>query len=96
MRTMQSDLERAREAVRAGKATPPMWMRHRKMRCAWPTSPADRNAAFDGHAQQYLSRIRELDERPSPAAYDEVVGSCRSCHETTCSGVVGAIDALKR
>lgn len=96
MRAMLADLERARPLAAAGKGSPALWSTHRKMRCAWPTDPADRNAAFDGHAQHYLARVRELDERPSAAAYDDVIGACRSCHETTCSGVLGAIDGLKR
>ncbi len=98
MRIMQSDLENARSEIPKGAPVAPMLERHRKIRCAWPTDKADRNAAFDGRAEHYLSKVGAFDATRGAdraRAYDDVVGACRACHETTCSGVLDAIDKLR-
>lgn len=96
MRTMVDDLKNARAKVRAGEAPPPLLQKHRKLRCAWPTSLSDRTEAFDAMAQTYLARIATLDQRPADlrAAYTGVVAACRSCHEATCDGPIPVIDGL--
>ena len=95
MRTMQGDLKQAREALSAGGRAAPMLARHRRIRCAWPTSPSDRAGAFDELAAGYLRRVQALDEAPADAtAYGAVLGGCRACHETTCPGPLAAIEAL--
>lgn len=96
MRMMQADLAAARTAILQGAAVVPMLARHRKIRCAWPTRPEDRDEAFDLSARRYLDAVAALD-RAAPskaAAYTSVLGACRACHEHTCSGAIVAIDAL--
>lgn len=97
MRTMQADLQGAREAIRRGEHPPALRERHRRIRCAWPTNPSDRDARFDGFAQGYLAAVAALDAAPAPgaAAYERVLDACRACHEQTCSGVLVAIEALR-
>lgn len=102
MRTMQADLKAARAAVVSGAwpapAQAPMTPRHRKLRCAWPTAAADRNPVFDANAQGYLralGRLETASKDAAPAAFDQVLDACRSCHERTCSGVLVAIEALR-
>ncbi len=97
MRSMLEDTEAAKTAIVDNRALPPLWSRHRKMRCAWPTEPSDRNAAFDARAADYLARLRELETATTSRrdAYKKVVAACRGCHETTCSGVLDTIDKLK-
>jgi hypothetical protein len=97
MRLMQSDLAAARSAILGGTAVAPMLARHRKIRCAWPTRPADRDEALDASARHYLDAVAALDgAAPSQraAAFTSVLGACRACHEHTCSGAIVAIDAL--
>lgn len=97
MRMMQSDLSAARAAILGSTAVAPMLARHRKIRCAWPTRPEDRDEAFDASARNYLDAVATLDgAEPSKkaAAYTSVLGACRACHEHTCSGAIAAIDAL--
>lgn len=96
MRTMVDDLKDARAKVLAGQAVPPLKAKHRKLRCAWPTSLSDRTPAFDAMAQAYLARVAEFDAKPADpkAAYTGVVAACRACHEQTCDGPIAVIDGL--
>lgn len=98
MRTMQQDLGAARAAVLAGRAVAPMFDRHRKMRCAWPTTPSDRNPVFDGFAVAYLARVQALDAAPAGEgrmAYEGVLDACKACHSQSCPGPIAAIEALR-
>ncbi|MCA2982042.1 MAG: hypothetical protein INH41_01975 [Myxococcaceae bacterium] len=95
MRLMADDLGAARAALLDGGAAPPLWARHRKLRCSWPTSPPDRNEAYDAMAQAYLEKVRALDASGGRReAYAGVVAACRACHEQTCEGPIVVIDAL--
>lgn len=97
MRAMVADLEAGRAAVEVGVAPLPLWSRHRKMRCAWPTDVADRTDAFDAMAVAYLSRVRALDARPDDVrgAFNAVVDGCLACHQHVCTGPMERIEALK-
>lgn len=99
MRTMQGELKAAREVIVSGGQGPigPFLPRFLKIRCAWPTNPPDRDAKFDGFAQAYLAAVAGLDQAGPPeraAAFDRVLGACRTCHENSCTGAIVAIDAL--
>lgn len=97
MRTMQTDLTAAREAILKGASVGPLLSRFRKIRCSWPTSATDRDAAFDARAQSYLAAVQALEQAPPPeskAAYRRVLDGCRSCHEQNCAGALKAIDSL--
>ncbi len=96
MRMMVDDVRDAKAKVLAGQPVPALWQKHRKIRCAWPTAPGDRDAAFDVMAQNYLAKVRELDAKPGDpkAAFTGLVGACRTCHEATCDGPIAVIDGL--
>lgn len=96
MRSLQADLGAVRAALLHG-APPPVFLRsrHRKIRCSWPTHPADRNAQFDRDAQAYLAALEALDHHKSRHAFDQVLNACRACHEQSCSGAIVAIEALR-
>jgi hypothetical protein len=68
---------------------------HARVRCSWPTTPSDRDAAFDGLAVHYLGAVRAYDAAPSAQSFNQVVASCRACHEQTCGGPLVVIDSLK-
>ncbi len=97
MRAMKADLETARVAIEKGEPTAPMFSKHRKIRCAWPTGLEDRNAVFDASAVTYLQLVRNLDLHPKDprAAYEAVVGGCLACHATACPGPVSLIEKLR-
>lgn len=108
MRTMQTDLKAARaliakrEAPRLligqGQKVGPLAGRFARIRCSWPTAPADRDARFDANAQLYLQAVAELDAAPvqdAAPAYDRVLTACRACHEQSCTGAIPAIEALR-
>ena len=98
MRSMQTDLKAARDRVARGEKVGPFAPRFKKIRCAWPTNPSERDAQFDGFAQSYLTAVAALDAAaPSQVgpAYDGVLSACRSCHEQSCSGAIVAIEALR-
>ncbi len=97
MRTMQRDLSQAGEAIRRGEAPASLFERHRRIRCAWPTDPAERSAAFDAMAQNYLTQVQSLDAHPVDlrGAHQRVISACIACHETACTGPIPAIEALR-
>lgn len=101
MRTMQADLKGARAAILAGTYgahVAPASARYQKMRCAWPTTPSDRNATFDAYAQGYLAAVERL-EKAAPAeaaaAYEATLDACRACHDQSCPGPLMAIKGLR-
>lgn len=97
MRLMQADLKRAGAAIEAGTPVQPMGA-HRRIRCAWPTTPSDRSPAFDALAQAYLGQVAALESAPATgarAAHGGVLDACRACHEQACPGPLTAIDALR-
>lgn len=96
MRLMVDDLREARTKVLAGQAVASLEQRHKKLRCAWPTSMSDHTPAFDAMAQVYLAKVKAFDAKPADmkAAYTAVVAACRSCHEQTCDGPIAVIDGL--
>ena len=97
MRSMVADLDASRAAVARGETPAPMWPRHRRIRCAWPTAASDRNATFDGMAMAYLATVQALDAKPKDpkAAHNAVVDACRACHENTCAGPIERIVQLR-
>ncbi|MEW5741884.1 MAG: hypothetical protein AB1938_23420 [Myxococcota bacterium] len=97
MRTMVADLEKGRAALEKGEPLAPLWSRHRKMRCAWPTDSADRNPQFDAMAVAYLAQVQALDAKPANprAAFNAVVSACQACHENSCPGPIDRIVQLK-
>jgi hypothetical protein len=98
MRTMQADLAAARAAILEKRPIPPMLARHRKIRCAWPTTPSERNEQFDHSAKAYLDAVAGLEKAAPTAAapaFEQVLNACRACHEQTCSGAIVAIEALR-
>lgn len=97
MRAMVADLEQGKAALEKGEAPAPMWSRHRKLRCSWPTDSADRNATFDGMAIAYLEQVKALDAKPAQPkeAFNAVVAACQACHENSCPGPIEKIVTLK-
>ncbi len=98
MRTMQKELTAAREAILAGQPAPgPLFPTFRKMRCTWPTAPADRNQKYDDLAVTYLALVKAYDAKPpdARAAYDGVLTGCRACHDQTCAGPIEVIEGLR-
>lgn len=97
MRTMQSELGQAKEAIEKGGSFPQLYPRFRKMRCAWPTAAADRNPQYDALAQVYLTQVKQLDQRPADLrlAFNGVIQGCVGCHEVSCAGPLEAIEKLR-
>jgi hypothetical protein len=100
MREMQDHMLAVRKDIAAGRPLGPMPEKHRRMRCSWPTTMADRNEAFDAFSVNYLAQLEALHApnhaTPVGERYDAVLKACRACHENTCPGPIMAIDALAR
>jgi hypothetical protein len=98
MRAMQDHLAAVRAAIVDGAPMPPKPTDHHRIRCSWPTTASDRNAAFDAFSVNYLQALDALHDpaatAPIRARYDVAVASCRACHENTCPGPLMAIDSL--
>lgn len=63
MRTMVDDLKDARAKVLAGQPVAPLKAKHRKIRCAWPTSLSDRTPAHGQSVPQ--ERLRRTPRMPA-------------------------------
>lgn len=95
MRQMVDDLREVRVLAEAKQPVKKLWPEHRRMRCAWPTRPEERNEAFDGRAQGYLAAVRAFDETPGQATYNAMIAGCISCHSVSCGGPLDFIDGMK-
>ena len=95
MRQFVDDLREARMLLEARQPVKKLHDTHRKMRCAWPTRPADRNERFDSLAQGYLAAVRAFDAAPQQANYNAIIAGCIACHSTSCGGPLDFIDGMK-
>ncbi|MEN9797971.1 MAG: hypothetical protein RL653_1667 [Pseudomonadota bacterium] len=97
MRQMVTDWREIRGQLAAGQPLQraPLLPTHRKIRCAWPTAPEDRNAAFDAMSQVYVQNVRTFDAAPSAETYRGVLAACAACHEATCGGPLAVIEGLQ-
>jgi hypothetical protein len=95
MRSFVDELQDARAALSSGEGLDALYPRHQRMRCAWPTAPADRNETFDAMAQAYLRAVLEFDAAPGDTTYDNVVQHCVACHSVTCNGLLPLIETLR-
>lgn len=95
MRMFVDDLQKARALAEAGEPIEKLYPRHKRMRCAWPTKPEERNAGFDGRAQGYLAAVRAFDDAPGKATYNAIVANCIACHNVSCGGVLEFIGSMQ-
>jgi hypothetical protein len=95
MRLFVDDLREARVLLEAGQPVKKLHDTHRKMRCAWPTRPEERNVRFDSLAQGYLAAVRAFDAAPQKANYNAIIQGCIACHSTSCGGPLDFIDGMK-
>ncbi|MBL9037041.1 MAG: hypothetical protein JNG84_00875 [Archangium sp.] len=96
MRVFVDDMRAARTAVERGAPVPPMWARHRKVRCAWPSELSDHTPSFDAKAVLYLDELKNLESNPADPrqAYESVRVGCVTCHEETCEAQMDLVDSL--
>lgn len=95
MRQAVDDLREARTLLEAGQPVKKLFPIYRKIRCAWPTKPEERNPAFDGRAIAYLNVLKAYDEKPGKETYNGIVNGCISCHSQSCGGPIDFIDSMK-
>ena len=95
MRTMVDDLREVRTLLEAKQPVKKLLPTHRKMRCAWPTTPEERNEAYDARSKGYLAAVRAFDAAPDKATYNAIVAGCISCHAASCGGPLDFIDSMK-
>ena len=95
MRQFVEDLREARTLVEAKQPVKKLFPEHRKMRCAWPTKPEERNEPFDARAQSYLAAVRAFDHAPSKASYNAIITGCIACHAVSCGGPLDFIGDMK-
>jgi hypothetical protein len=94
MRDFVDDLREVRTKLDAGMPLEPLFPAHRKMRCAWPTKPSERDERYDNLAKGYLGAVRLFDEKPGKATYNAIVQGCISCHSQSCGGPLDFIDSM--
>ena len=95
MRRFVDDLRAVRPLLEAGQPIEKLLPVHRKMRCAWPTKPEERNAQFDARAQAYLGAVAAFDGAPGKDTYNAIIAGCIACHSVSCGGPLEFIDGMK-
>lgn len=95
MRTFVDQLRDARTLVEAGQPVPKFLPTWRKMRCAWPTKPDERNEKFDTRAIGFLQQVEAFDEHPGRETYNSIIAGCIACHSQSCGGPIDFIDSMK-
>lgn len=98
MRAMQAHMSETRERLTSGRELGPAPEEQARIRCAWPTTPSDRNPTFDAFAVAYLDALEAL-HRPGTRdeqvqRYEGVVKACLACHAQSCTGPMAAIEQL--
>lgn len=95
MRDFVDDLREARTLLEAGESVAKLHPTHRKMRCAWPTRPEDRDEKYDNLAQSYLALVAAYDAAPGQATYNGIIAGCIACHSQGCGGPIDFIDSMR-
>jgi len=95
MRQFVDDLREVRVLAEAKRPVKQLLPVHRKMRCAWPTRPDERNVAFDGRAHVYLATVRAFDDKPGQDTYNAMIAGCISCHAQSCNDPLDFIESMK-
>lgn len=95
MRQFVDDLREVRPLLEAGQPLKKLLPVHRKMRCAWPTKPEERNAQYDARAQAYLAAVGAFDGAPGKDTYNAIIAGCIACHSVSCGGPLEFIDGMK-
>jgi hypothetical protein len=95
MRQFVDDLRDVQPTLAAGQPMRKLYPTQRRMRCAWPTRPEERNQRFDTLAQGYLAMVRAFDAAPGKATYNGIIQGCINCHSQSCGGPLEFIDGMK-
>lgn len=95
MRQFVDDLREVQPLLEAGQPVKKLFPTHRRMRCAWPTRPEERNQDYDTRAQGYLAAVRAFDDQPGKATYNAIIAGCIHCHAQSCGGPLDFIDGMK-
>lgn len=95
MRQFVDDLREVRPMLEAGQKVKSLLPVHRKMRCAWPTKPEERNQQFDLRAQAYLGAVAAFDQTPGKDTYNAIIAGCIACHSVSCGGPLEFIGEMR-
>jgi hypothetical protein len=95
MRQFVDDLREVRPMLEAGQKVKALLPVHRKMRCAWPTKPEERNQQFDLRAQAYLGAVAAFDQAPGKDTYNAIIAGCIACHSVSCGGPLEFIGEMR-
>lgn len=95
MRQFVDDLREVRPTLEAGQKVKALLPVHRKMRCAWPTKPEERNQQFDLRAQAYLNAVAAFDRAPGKDTYNAIIAGCIACHSVSCGGPLEFIGEMR-
>jgi hypothetical protein len=95
MRRFVDDLRDVRTKLEAKEPLAPLYPTHRKMRCAWPTKPEERDQNYDNRAVGYLAAVRAFDREPGKATFNAIIDGCVHCHAQSCGGPLDFIDGMR-
>lgn len=97
MRNMHSELKVARQFVKDSVVIPDtVWLDFAKVVEMESTAGMIKDQDhFNGYAQLFLQRVKELKDDPSVEAYNAVISNCVSCHQNYCMGPIIKIKKLE-
>lgn len=98
MRTIHEDAKSWRATIQDGDLVVEDVDIYQKMVESTPTKPEVKGPAFEGFAKHYQMQIDSLtaakDISLAAGAYNNLVSSCITCHESFCPGPVKTIQKL--
>ena len=98
MRTIHEDAKSWRETIESGDLVSQEIDIYQKMVESTPTKPEVKGPAFEGFAKHYQMQIDSLtaakDITLAADAYNNLVSSCITCHDSFCPGPVKTIKKL--
>ena len=99
MRDMQEVSEELRARIIEGDTSdlPRLSFDLQEMKTAEATEPSMKEPPFDAYTDHFDNAFREIynSELSKKTAYNNMIESCLTCHQSFCSGPIKAINKLK-
>ncbi len=97
MREMAEYTEKIKPAVENGSFAGSLPQQFRAVKTATPTDDQIKGASFDEFADAFLNNLETLhsDNNNLKENYNVLVGTCISCHESSCPGPIRRIEKMK-
>lgn len=99
MRRMYEDNLKLKKQIEEGNIPQSFPEEFKKIHTAEATNPDELNETYDALAQQYIKNMEAIaaadDAASAKIAYNNMVGTCASCHQIYCTGPLAKIKKMR-